>query len=101
MMELHSKEIVKLYVETFSPEILKIIGTSPAIRLLFPGIVVMHLSLNEVSLYVIGLKTSSEDMIGSGRNTVSWTPPRLVALQVNTAPTTLLVHVTLRFSPVK
>ena len=87
----------------FLPKILIGIDVSPAITLVFPGIVATHLSLNEMSLNVIGLKTSSEDcplMMETGRGKVSWAPPALTALQVSTAPTTLLVHVTLRCSPV-
>ena len=104
MMELHYWEIVKGCVQKSSlPKMLTIIGTSPAIKLALPAIDVIHLSVNEISLNVIGLKTSSEDcplMMGSGRDRDSWAPPRLVAVQVSIAPTTLLVHVALRFSPV-
>ena len=106
MMELHYWEIVKGCVQNlkiFLPKILTVIGASPAIKLALPGIDVIHLSLYEISLNVIGLKTSSEDCpltMGSGRDRDSWAPPRLVAVQVSIAPTTLLVHVALRFSPV-
>ena len=71
--------------------------------LAFPGIDATHMSLNEISLNNIGLKTSNEDcplMMESGRGRVSWAPPTLTALQVSTAPTTVLVHVVLRYSPV-
>ena len=62
---------------------LTVFVASPANKLALPGIDAIHLSLNDISLENIGLKTSREDfplMMGSGRDRDSWAPPRLVAV---------------------